>query len=235
MKKLIFLLVLILILSISIVKVSNAQPPVDPRCLSFNVSYSADNYGKIQIGCQGLNAGPCVGGIVEIRPGKTKTLGNCACPQNNRGVDKGWADGCLYVAKELKVIKRADSKNRPGIGLKTPLPQTCTINANKFTRISSGFYKTAENFCGKNKDEVDIPIRITCPGPSISVTATNTNTPTPTTCPIPQPVTNVKIKCPNCLQATPTEGPSPTTAPTSTPTTAPTFTPTPIATSGGSV
>src|SRR3989344_395679 len=225
MKKLIFLVSLILILSISIVKVSNAQPPADPRCLSFNVSYSADNYGKIQIGCQGLNAGPCVGGIIEIRPGKTKTLGNCACPQNNRGVEKGWADGCLYVAKELKPIKRADSKNRPGVDVKTAINSNCTVNTDKFEKVVKngkavdGFYKTIDGVaCGLNKTEVDVPIRIECPGPSI------------TSCPVPQPVTNVKIKCPNCLQATPTEGPSSTSAPTTTPTITPTVTVTPTIT-----
>lgn len=241
MKKLIFLVVLIFILSISIVKVSNAQPPASPKCLSFNVSYSADGYGKIQIGCQGLNKPPCVGGIAEIRPGKTKTLGNCACPFNAKDKFKDWADGCLYVAKELKVIKRAESKNRPGVDVKTPIKSTCTINTDIFEKVVKngtpvdGFYKSIEGIaCGKNKDEVDIPIRIECPAPPITITDTVTPT---ISCPVPEPITNVKIKCPNCLQATPTEGPTPTNAPSSTPTPTPvpSFTPTPIATSGGTV
>lgn len=230
MKRVFILIGIILALSVLILNVKESSAaPADPRCLSFKVSFTARNWvgGPIQIGCQGLNAGPCVGGIKTVRPNKTVTLNNCACPFNNNGEQKNWADGCLYVAKELKSIRRSDSKNRPGVDVKTPLPQQCTINTNKFTKISNGFYKTKENYCGQNKQEVEVPIRITCPGPSITVT----DTPTPTSCPAPSPVTNVKIKCPECKQSTPSSSPTGTQA-TATPTTAATATPTTAQTGG---
>jgi hypothetical protein len=238
-------IILVLSLSVFLVKETNAAP-VDPRCLSFKVTFTAKNWvgGPIQIGCQGDNGDICKGGIKNIKPnGKPVILGNCSCPFNNRGQRKDWADGCLYVAKELKPIKRSDSKNRPGVDVKTPLPQKCTINTNKFELVRSstpGFYKTKDpGLCGQNKREVEVPIRITCPGPSITVT--NTHTPTPTTsCPAPSPVTNVKIKCPECRQSTPTSSPTgiqatatPTTAATATPTTAATATPTTAQGTGG--
>ena len=205
MRKLLFALAFILVLLFPLAKVARAEAPADPRCLSFNVTFTAKNWsgGSIDIGCQGLNKPPCTGGIISIRPkpGKKYTLNNCACPENNKGVFKGWADGCLYVAKKLKPIKRSDSKNRPGVDVDQPLSANCSINAKKFVKISNGFYKTKPGSCGLNKTEVDVPIKISCPGPSS--TPTPTPTPTPSSCPTPAPVLNVKIKCPNCKEASP--------------------------------
>lgn len=48
------------------------------------------------------------------------------------------------------------------------------------------------------------PTRTPTPTPTPIVTSTSTPTPTTFICPVPNPVLNVRIKCPNCLQVTST-------------------------------
>src|SRR3990167_10352437 len=95
MKKLILLIGIIFVLVASIGNVTSAAPN-NSQCLSFKVTYNASNYGKIQVGCQGLNSGTCVGGIIDIRPGNTKTLNNCACPYNTKLSPTEFCRNCLH-------------------------------------------------------------------------------------------------------------------------------------------
>lgn len=233
MKKILFLLALILFLIFSINKVPNASAV--NNCLTITGKFTATNWShdSIMVACQGIGKtdsanAECGGDKTSVRPNNTFTLRNCACPYNT-AVDpikfKGWADGCLYVAKELDIERQPDRKNRPGVVVLQPFPSECTLNPDKFEKVSdfkanAGLYKSLK--CGMNNDKITVNIAATCPGSTATNTptpttpvVTSTNTPTPTTsvCPVPNPVLNVRITCPNCSQtltATPTLTPTPT-------------------------
>lgn len=234
MKKIVSLIIFILILLTSIIKVSDAAPRPDDVCLTITGKFTATNWvgGKIQVGCDGDNGRLCKGQIAkDIRPNDNFTLTKCSCPFNNRTEEeRNYADGCLKVAKEL-VIRNDGPKGRPRVHAVKEFPSQCSLPSSKFEFDKNEPKKLYSSLkCGRNGQDIEVNIKATCPGPIVTVTDTNTptpttqvvtstNTPTPTTvvststptpttaaCPVPAKVTNVKIKCPNCLQTTPTPG-----------------------------
>jgi hypothetical protein len=218
MRKLLVLAGIILVqavlLGILIPKTFAANSTVKhPNCLQIKVKFNAplawqksSSNRSIQIGCSGeikpTGRQSCEGGVLTVKPGQTKTLGNCSCFGKQ---------GCLVVGKTLNRSK--DTKHNKwvvtvasGKDIKSTLGNKCSVTY--VNRDSQKKVKLA-SICGTNKQKFNIGINIKCTPNKPSITPTNTPTPTKGICVGPKPVANVKVTCPSCLgnglTPTPTE------------------------------
>lgn len=225
------ILVQAVLLAILLPKVFAANSiPTHANCLQITVKFNApaawlksSNNRSIQIGCSGAikptGAQSCQGGIQTLKPGQTKTLGDCDCFHSA---------GCLVVGKTLK--KTTDTKNNKYV-VSVDKPLSGTLNGGKcsVTYVNRNTKKKIKlaSICGTNEKRFNIGLNIKCttpkpsvtpevtitPTPGVSVTPTPgvSVTPTPGECVAPKPVTNVKVTCPSCFG--PTQGPTPTPLP----------------------
>ena len=228
MKKLI-LLILAFLVSVLLFKISTlptkaldlikTDPGKDSRCFQVTVKFNAESAWRktsgqryIMVGCDGQgritnpkkNPPGCTGGLAKLKPGEKVTLGRCSCFFTDKG-------GCLKVGKELTIEPMIDgSKNRREVTVVSPLDQEENIKSGKcefkvtnkkgkeFTGDQSGVF-----VCGTNEQKKNIKVNISCqaPPPPVTPSVTPPVTP-PTECPVPGNVTNVKVTCPECKEAT---------------------------------
>lgn len=199
MKKiLLFISVIILFIFLGKLNLANAQL-ANPACLGITGKFTAQNWkgGPVMVGCNGDAGANCPGQLKKVYPNQSYTLTKCSCPP--------YADGCLKVAKELKLVKNSAGRPRVQVVGKR-LPNSCTI-----TKIA--------NICGTNGNIIKGNFKISCnvaqtPTPEFTGTPTPTtppsNSPTPPICVEPDAVTNVRVSCPNCSASNNT---SPSTSP----------------------
>lgn len=220
MKKIVGILVLILILIISINKISKAATPSNQQCLVITGHfYATGNWpanATIDVGCDGDGGSlGCNGGTPKtIRPGQDFVLDKCSCPP--------YANGCLKVAGKLEMIKDG-AVRKPRARATAVFPTQCSLPSSVFileqpttTKYTSAanksryttYYQSVPGKCSINGQPANIDIVATCPSTTPTPTFTGTptpsktNTPTPTNiCTALSPVTGVHISCPNCSQA----------------------------------
>jgi hypothetical protein len=189
-----------------------ALDPYRSLCVGIQGRFNADSSwkgGSIQVGCAGddgssvpKQAQVCTGEVQTVRPGQLFRLTKCSC----FGSDKG----CMKSAKELRLEPLVD-----GIRKITVVKRIDEIPA--FISNSCSVNRTGD-ICGSNGQHIIGNIKITCnvlanSNTSISITPIPSGV-TPTTCPIPEKVTNVKITCPNCIDANSSSAPTPPGQPT---------------------
>lgn len=223
LKKL-FLAIILLSIGSVIYFTQPNQAFADPRCITFKVKVTAKNWPAganktLQVGCPGDRGPQCTGQIKNIRVGGSQPviLGKCSCFPNDHG--------CLSLGEKLK-INPVNSSGKRTITVQKAIPGKCKIT-------------NRDKICGTNGQTIKGTFKLSCTPPTKTptktLTPTSTNTPTPTTgiCVGPEVVPNVRVKCPNCKEISPTPTATPTITPTPTTEPTPTFTPTPTLEEGG--
>ncbi len=182
--------------------------PYRPLCVGIQGKFTANSTwkgGYITVGCAGDDGGAapnqsqaCTGETQKVYPGERFRLTKCSC----FGSDKG----CLKIGKELTLLP-LNSDNKKLIRVDRRIDEMPAFTNNSCRINKSG------DLCGSNGQHITGFVKITCAVPTSTPTKTPTPTrnpsltPTPGICPKPDTVTNVKVTCPNCFSANPSQAP----------------------------
>lgn len=213
MKKLILAAVFIFVLFFFIKNnFSYATNQVSQHCLGITGKFSALNWvgGSVMVGCDGDAGKYCKGQLATIKPGETYKLTKCSCPP--------YADGCIKFGKKLTLVN--NSAGRPRVKVVEKISNKCTLTHKNNVCGTNGNvidvdFKISCNVPTFTPTNTSTPTLTQTPTPTNTPTPTPTSTPTPTptptpistltpipsSCPVPNPVTNIKITCPNCNNA----------------------------------